>query len=80
MDFPGRRFKIEKVLPYSKKQIRLGIDFDKANISTRNFPETVARLQEKWKLKQGGDRYLFFTTIENDKKIVLICSKIFDEV
>jgi hypothetical protein len=40
----------------------------------------VARLQEKWKLKQGGDRYLFFTTIENDKKIVLICSKIFDEV
>jgi hypothetical protein len=37
-------------------------------------------LQEKWKLQQGGNRYLFFTTIENDKKIVLICSKIFDEV
>lgn len=80
VDFPGRRFKIEKVLPYSKKQMRHGIDFDKANISTRNFPETVARLQEKWKLQQGGNRYLFFTTIENDKKIVLICSKIIDEV
>ncbi|MDG1270522.1 MAG: class I SAM-dependent methyltransferase, partial [Ulvibacter sp.] len=80
VDFPGRRFKIEKVLPYSKKQMRHSIDFDKANISTRNFPETVAKLQEKWKLQQGGDRYLFFTTIENDKKIVLICSKIIDEV
>lgn len=80
VDFPGRRFKIEKILPYSKKQMRASIDFDKANISTRNFPETVAKLQEKWKLQQGGDRYLFFTTIENDKKIVLICSKIIDEV
>jgi hypothetical protein len=60
--------------------MRHSIDFDKANISTRNFPETVAKLQEKWKLQQGGDRYLFFTTIENDKKIVLICSKIIDEV
>ena len=80
VDFPGRRFKIEKVVPYSKKQMRSSIDFDKANISTRNFPETVARLQEKWKLQQGGARYLFFTTIENDKKIVLICSKIIDEI
>ena len=80
VDFPGRRFKIEKIVSYSKKQMRSGIDFDKANISTRNFPETVAKLQEKWKLQQGGNRYLFFTTIENDKKIVLICSKIIDEV
>ena len=79
IDFPGRRFTIEKVIPYSKKQMRLGIDFNKANISVRNFPETVAKLQEKWKLQQGGNRYLFFTTIENDKKIVLICSKIIDE-
>ena len=79
IDFPGRRFTIEKVIPYSKKQMRLGIDFNKANISARNFPETVAKLQEKWKLQQGGNRYLFFTTIENDKKIVLICSKIIDE-
>jgi hypothetical protein len=80
IDFPGRRFKIEKIVPYSKKQMRSSIDFDKANISIRNFPESVAKLQEKWKLQQGGNRYLFFTTIENNKKIVLICSKILDEI
>ena len=80
IDFPGRRFKIEKMVPYSKKQMRASIDFDKANISTRNFPESVAKLQEKWKLQQGGNKYLFFTTIEYDKKIVLICSKILDEI
>ena len=44
------------------------------------IPESVAKLQEKWKLQQGGNKYLFFTTIEYDKKIVLICSKILDEI
>tara|TARA_B100000795_G_scaffold158062_1_gene118786 strand:+ start:94175 stop:95353 length:1179 start_codon:yes stop_codon:yes gene_type:complete len=80
VDFPGRRFTVDKMILYSKKEMRRGIDFDKANISTRNFPESVATLRDKWKLKEGGDRYLFFTTIENDKKILLICSKITDEI
>lgn len=76
VDFPGRRFIIEKVLPYSKKETRNGITFGKANITTRNFPESVNTLRKKWKIKDGGNKYLFFTTIENEKKIVLICSKI----
>jgi hypothetical protein len=76
VSFPGRRFNVEKIIPYSKKEMRRGIDFDKANITTRNFPESVATLRKKWGLKEGGNRYLFFTTIENDKKTLLICSKI----
>ena len=76
VDFPGRRFTIEKVLPYSKKEMRNGITFDKANIATRNFPESVDSLRKKWKIKDGGNKYLFFTTIENHQKTVLICSKI----
>ncbi|MGY8915991.1 MAG: THUMP-like domain-containing protein, partial [Flavobacteriales bacterium] len=40
VDFPGRSFKIEKILPYNKKAIQqLGIS--KANVTTRNFPESV---------------------------------------
>lgn len=74
--FPGRCFKIEKIVPYSKAEMRSGITFDKANITTRNFPETVQQLRKKWKLKDGGSIYLFFTTVENDKKMMLICSKI----
>lgn len=76
LKFPGRRFEIEKIIPYSKKDMRHGIDFDKANITTRNFPESVATLRKKWRLKEGGNRYLFFTTNKNNKKILLICSKI----
>ena len=75
-DFPGRRFSIDKVVPYNKSSMRTGITFDKANISIRNFPESVEKIRKKWKLKDGGDRYLFFTTLENDQKTMLICSKL----
>lgn len=74
-DFPGRSFLIEKVVPYTKKQMR-GITFAKANITTRNFPESVAMLRKKWKIKEGGNTYLFFTTLENEDKIMLICEKV----
>jgi len=75
-EFPGRRFVIKQMIPYSKNEMRNGITFDKANVTTRNFPESVATLRKKWKLKDGGDIYLFFTTVENDKKMMLICTKI----
>ena len=74
-DFPGRRFSIQKIVPYSKKTMR-GITFEKANVTTRNFPESVASLRKKWKIKDGGNVYLFFTTLENGEKIMLICEKI----
>lgn len=76
VEFPGRRFKIEQVVPYSKKEIRKAITFTKANITTRNFPETVDTLRKKWKIKDGGDVYLFFTTLENLQKVMLICSSV----
>ncbi|WP_203295812.1 THUMP-like domain-containing protein [Luteirhabdus pelagi] len=74
-EFPGRIFSVEQVLPYSKKSIRES-NFSKANITTRNFPESVAQLRKKWKISDGGELYLFFTTLLNDKKIVLVCKKI----
>ena len=75
VDFPGRRFKIVKTIPYHKKELKkLGIN--KANVSIRNFPETVADLRKKLKIKDGGTDYLFFTTIENNNKMILICSKV----
>lgn len=75
IDFPGRRFKIAQVLPYNKKEMkRLGIK--KANISIRNFKESVATLRKKWKIKDGGDIYLFFTTNQLKEQVVLVCSAI----
>ena len=48
----------------------------KANITTRNFKESVETIRKKYKIKDGGNRYCFFTTNANDEKIVLICTKI----
>ncbi|MEM1259306.1 MAG: hypothetical protein AAGH81_12300 [Bacteroidota bacterium] len=58
IDFPGGVFTIEKVLPYQKKAMKALIG-TKANLTARNFPETVAQLRKKYKLADGGEEYLF---------------------
>ena len=76
IDFPGRRFEIEKVIPYNKNEMKMTLANQQANITTRNFPDTVENIRKKWKIKNGGNLYCFFTTDTNDNKIVLICRKI----
>ena len=76
MKFPGRSFEIIHIIPYNTKEIKKQIPSLKANITTRNFPETVAQIRKKTKLKDGGDQYLFFTTDNNNKHIVLVCKKV----
>jgi len=75
IDFPGRVFKIEKTIAYKKKDIKESLSITTANITTRNFPETVEVLRKKWKWKDGGDNYLFFTTNMDGKKIIVQCKK-----
>jgi hypothetical protein len=76
ISFPGRIFKIEKSILYSKIEMKQFLENQKANVTTRNFPETVESIRKKWKIKEGGNVYCFFTTDENNNKIVLICSKL----
>lgn len=76
IEFPGRRFKITNVLPYSKKLIAKQFSKTKANITTRNFPETVAQIRSKFNIKDGGESYLFFTTNVNNEKIVIVTEQI----
>ncbi len=74
--FPGRRFKIIQISTYNKKYLSKIIPSKKANITTRNFPQTVAQIRKKIGFKDGGDHYLFFTTDISNKHIVLVCEKI----
>ena len=74
--FPGRRFEILHQVRYNKKEILKLLPNNKANITTRNFPETVAQIRNKTNIKEGGDLYLFFTTDINNKLIVLVCKKV----
>ena len=74
-DFPGRIFEINNVFTYNKKKIKKEITETKANITTRNFPKTVAQIRKETKLKDGGNSYLFFTTNINNELIVIDCTK-----
>ena len=76
IDFPGRRFIIEKILPFNKKTFSKE-KISKANITTRNFPLSVSDIRKKLKVKDGGNSYLFFTTDCNDSKIIIVCSKVY---
>jgi 16S rRNA G966 N2-methylase RsmD len=74
--FAGRFFEIKAILSPNKKEIKKHLATIKANITTRNYPDTVAEIRKKFQLKDGGDDYLFFCTNLNDKKIVLHCKKV----
>jgi len=76
VDFPGRLFTIAHKIRYDKKLLKKLIPSQKANITARNFPDTVAQIRKKTKIKEGGHQYLFFTKDLNDTYIVLICEKI----
>lgn len=74
-NFPGRIFSIVERMPYNKAEMKK-IAGTKANVTVRNFPESVESLRKKWKLADGGDRFYFFTTDVDNEKIVLLCAKI----
>lgn len=75
-DFPGRIFKIERCIPYQKNDIKTFLEGKKANVTARNFPESVEDIRKKWKIASGGNQYCFFSTDMNNRKIVLLCAKI----
>lgn len=73
-DFPGRRFRIIHSCGFSKKEVKeLSSTEKKANITVRNFPASVAELRKRLKLEEGGDTYLFATTLADEKKTLISC-------
>lgn len=74
-DFPGRIFKVNQQLGFNKKSLKELQSIKSANLTVRNFPSTVAELRKKLKLQEGGNTYLFATTLANNNKVLLICEK-----
>jgi hypothetical protein len=72
--FEGRRFIIDEILPYQKAELK-SLEGKKMNVTVRNFPLAVEDIRKKWKIKDGGDTYAFFTTNIKNEKVVLVCSK-----
>jgi hypothetical protein len=63
-------------MPYDKKKIKKYIGQEKANITVRNFPKSVAQIRKETKIKEGGNLFVFFTTNLEDKQLVLFCRKV----
>ncbi|MDR1714352.1 MAG: class I SAM-dependent methyltransferase [Prevotella sp.] len=75
-DFPGRKFVVDNICSLNKKDMKEYLsDIKQANITTRNFPLSVQEIRKKTGLKDGGDIYIFATTLADDRKVLLICHK-----
>ena len=74
-NFPGRAFIVEKVYGFSKKEIKEIQSLQKANITVRNFPDSVETLRKRLKLLDGGENYIFATTVAGGEKLLALCHK-----
>ena len=73
-DFPGRKFRVTAVTSMNKQELKQALkDIRQANIAVRNFPMSVADLRKRLKLSEGGNDYIFATTLTEGKKVLIIC-------
>lgn len=81
--FEGRVFKIVQSIAFSKKNVVHYLQNQKievANIAKRHFPIDVNEIRKQFKLKEGGQDYLFFTTDSANQKRMYHCTKIDDRL
>lgn len=75
-DFPGRKFEVVEVLGFTKSDIKKISQMGKANITVRNFPDSVQQLRRRLKLSDGGNDYIFATTLADERKVLIMCRKV----
>ena len=74
--FPGRSFRIIAISSFNKKELKRHLSgITKANIAIRNFPLSVAELRKRLKLKDGGEIYIFATTLSDESHVLVITEK-----
>ena len=74
--FPGRMFCVDGWCGFGKKEVKALLDgVPRANLTVRNFPATVAELRRRLRLAEGGDVYVFATTLADGRKALIRCSK-----
>lgn len=76
-DFPGRGLVIKKTTSMNKRELKHCLaGVTQANIAVRNFPLSVADLRKRLRLQDGGDIYIFATTVANQGHRLFFCRKI----
>ena len=75
-DFPGRQFKVTEIIPFKGKDVKLlGKRYGQMNVATRNFRLSAEQLRKRLGVKDGGDIYLFATTLGNGEQVLILCEK-----
>ncbi|PTL33646.1 SAM-dependent methyltransferase [Prevotella sp. oral taxon 376] len=75
-DSIGRVFQIQSISSLNKKSVRQHLkSVSKANITVRNFPMTAAALRRRLRMGDGGDIFLFGTTLQDGGHTLIICKK-----
>ncbi len=78
-NFPGRIFCIRTHFSLSEKNIREFIPNKKVNITVRNFPLTSEQIRKKYNLLDGGEMFIFATTLQNGEKTIILCERMIKE-
>ncbi|MBQ9530405.1 MAG: hypothetical protein IJR73_08640, partial [Bacteroidales bacterium] len=75
--FPGKVFKVESVMEWSKSSIRqLKQQYDRLEMTALNFPLATDALRTKLGIKDGGTHHLFATTLSDKRKFLIIAGSI----
>ena len=76
-NFPGRTFQVKEWFRADKKSIRrFAATTHQANITVRNYPHSVSEIRKRSGLKEGGDHYLFASTLADGEKVWIIGEKV----
>ncbi|MEM6297356.1 MAG: hypothetical protein AAF740_01575 [Bacteroidota bacterium] len=70
-DFPGKTFCVNAVLPFDRKKLKKHFQNTKANVLTRHFPLSVAEIRKRFSIASGGETFLLFTTLKDERRMVL---------
>lgn len=74
--FPGRGFQIQAIVPFSGKDVKhLGKQYGQLNVAVRNFRLSAEELKRRLKVRDGGDVYLFATTLRSGDQVLLLTRK-----
>lgn len=75
-NFPGRRFQIYQIIEnFRKENLKKMLPQKSYNLAVRNFPESADNLKKQLKIRDGGNEYIFATTAETEKHLLLCCRK-----
>lgn len=74
-DFPGRQFIINDVIEFNGKTCKQFAKlYPQCNVATRNFKLRADELRSRLKTRDGGNIYVFGSTLSSGSQVLIVCS------